>query len=210
MKTIAAYAHSTRARAKKSQYLQAAACLGYTPAVTSKKGVIGFGSPKQQAAQSRNTAQSCGFFVRAPSFGGSDGEPQGSPVQGLRLLPGLPTRSSCLPRLEAGVAVVHSSNYWRPHMAQTLASTGRTAQIFAHPNLFAPPVQQGRLQGRHPKGISILWKIRNDRSYAAYCAQALQDEIKKKVAAAAEWEAVGKALRYDAAALQSRFQRGEI
>jgi hypothetical protein len=83
---------------------------------TSKKGVAGFRSPKQLAAPSRNTAQSCGFFVRAPVFGGLNGEPHGSPVNGLRQLPGLLIRSSCHPHLEVGVAVVQRSN-WRPHMA---------------------------------------------------------------------------------------------
>jgi len=110
----------------KFSLLAAQGCATVSLKSTSKKGVAGFGSPKQLAAQSRNTAQSCGFFVRAPVFGGSDGEPHGSPVNGLRQLPGLPTRSSCLPRLEAGVAVVHCSN-WRPHMVNSnTPQTGTT------------------------------------------------------------------------------------
>ncbi len=51
-------------------------------AVTSKKGVIGIGVPlnflrrKPQISSQRL----CGFVVRAPFFGGSGREPQGSPV----------------------------------------------------------------------------------------------------------------------------------
>ena len=40
--------------------------LPYNSPVTSKKGVVGFGDSKMAAAQSRNPAQNCGFFVRAP------------------------------------------------------------------------------------------------------------------------------------------------
>ncbi len=88
--------------------------------VSAKKALIRFGSLKTLAAQSRNTAQFCGFFVYASFFGGLNGEPQGSPVNGLRQCPGLPTCSSCHPRLEAGVTVSQPT-HWRPIMAQTLA-----------------------------------------------------------------------------------------
>jgi prophage antirepressor-like protein len=93
--------------------------LGYHLPVTSKKGVIGIGVPLHQAAQSRNLRRSCGFLVRAPSFGGSNGEPKGSPVKGLRLVPGTPTRSSCHPRLALRAAVVANRIDWRPIMAQS-------------------------------------------------------------------------------------------
>jgi len=107
--------------------LQAAQrCAKVATKSTSKKGVAGFGDSNQQAALSRDTALVSGFFICAPSFGGSDGRSQDLPVQGLRLLPGSPTRSSCLPRLATGVAVVQSSN-WRPHMANSLTpKTGTT------------------------------------------------------------------------------------
>lgn len=106
MHSIASHARSARARCQSGyKHLTPAKSFGYHPPVSSKKGLIGFDSSTHQAAQSRDTAQVCGFFVRAPVFGGSDGEPQGSPVKGLRLVPGLSTRSSCHPRLTAGVAV---------------------------------------------------------------------------------------------------------
>lgn len=82
---------------------------------TSKKGVAGIAVLKQLAAQSRITAQLCGFFVRASFFGGLNGEPYGSPVNGLRQLPGTATRSSRHPQLQLGVTVVQRSN-WRPIM----------------------------------------------------------------------------------------------
>ncbi len=83
---------------------------------TSKKGVAGICSPTTLAAPSRNTAQSCGFSIHASSFGGLNGEPNGSPVSGLRQCPGLQTCSSRHPRFAAGVAVFQPT-HWRPHMA---------------------------------------------------------------------------------------------
>ena len=84
------------------------------------------------------------------------------------------------------------------------------AQIIQHPHAGKPPVIQTRTRGRLPKRVTSLWRIRSDRSYASYCARVMQEEIQKKLTAAAEWEKVGNMLSYDAAALQSRFQRGEI
>jgi hypothetical protein len=52
--------------------------LRYNPAVMSKKGVIGFCSPLQFAAKSRNRTV-CGFFV-STSYGGADGRAQALPV----------------------------------------------------------------------------------------------------------------------------------
>lgn len=69
----------------------------YNRPVTSKKGVIGIGSPKTLAARSRITAQVCGFSVLASSYGGLNGRAQALPVNGLRQCPGLLTRSSCHP-----------------------------------------------------------------------------------------------------------------
>jgi len=50
--------------------------------VTSKKGVIGIGVPMHFLRRKPQSLpqSSCGLFVRAPFFGGSDREPQGSPV----------------------------------------------------------------------------------------------------------------------------------
>ncbi len=62
-------------------------------------------------------------------------------------------------------------------MAQSLASTGTSAQIFAHPNVFAPPVVQGKLQGRHPKSIALLWRARDERRKAAREAQSMVEKI---------------------------------
>lgn len=121
-----------------SPHLTRRIAIGYHPATPqpSRRGqqlqntVAGICSPEQQAAQSRNTAQVCGFFVRAPSFGGSNGRASALPVKGLRLLPGLQTRSSCLPRFAAGVAVVLRSN-WRPIMVESLASLCAIALVLS-------------------------------------------------------------------------------
>jgi hypothetical protein len=50
--------------------------------VTSKKGVIGIGVPMHFLRRKPQLLPQspCGLFVRAPFFGGSDREPQGSPV----------------------------------------------------------------------------------------------------------------------------------
>lgn len=73
-------------------------------------------------------------------------------------------------------------------MAQSLASTGTSAHIFAHPNLFAPPVVQSRLLGRHPKDIASLRDARYQHRKAAWTAQATADEIdsRRKTIAAFE------------------------
>lgn len=84
------------------------------------------------------------------------------------------------------------------------------AQIIQHPHAGSPPVVQTRIRGRLPNYITSLRTLRNARSYAAYSARVLQEQINKKLAAASELENVGQALRYDAAALQSRLQRGEL
>ncbi len=79
--------------------------LRYTAVVTSNKGVAGIGVPNDVAAKSRSLRKSCGFSVLAPSFGGPNGEPKGSPANSLRCVTGTPTRSGCLPQLALGVAV---------------------------------------------------------------------------------------------------------
>lgn len=106
------------------------ALLSVYHAAVSSIGLTGFSSLMMTAAKSRNTGQFCGFFVRAPFFGGSNGEPQGSPVNQLRCRPGLLTRSSCLPRLAAGVAVVQDDN-WSPNMAKSTATTHVATSAFS-------------------------------------------------------------------------------
>jgi hypothetical protein len=87
----------------------------YDLPVSSKKGLIGIGVPKIAAAKSRNTAQSCGFFVRAPVLAARMGSRKARRLNSLRCGPGTPTRSSCLPRLASGVAVVLTAT-WRASM----------------------------------------------------------------------------------------------
>ena len=65
---------------------------------------------------------------------------------------------------------------------------GASAQIFAHPNLFAPPVQQGRRKGRHPNSIASLWRVRSDKRIAAREAQLQVDRINAYKCAIAEAE----------------------
>ena len=82
---------------------------------TSKKGVAGLGLPKQLAAQSRNTAQTCGFFVRAPVLAARMGSRKARRLMASASCPVVqPVRAASLVGL--GVAVVQRSN-WRPHMA---------------------------------------------------------------------------------------------
>lgn len=85
---------------------------------TSKKGVAGFGSPTTLAAPSRNTAQFCGFFVRASFFGGLNGGAQARRLMASASVPVFQPCSSRHPRLEAGVTVSQPT-HWRPIMVNT-------------------------------------------------------------------------------------------
>lgn len=80
---------------------------------------------------------------------------------------------------------------------------GASAQIFAHPNLFATPVQQQRAKGRHPKCITMLWRVRSDKRTMAYKAEALAREIDRYQARIAEAEGYARALRYNLADLEA-------
>ena len=84
------------------------------------------------------------------------------------------------------------------------------AQIIQHPCAGHPPVVQTRTCGRLPKQITSIRTFINERSYVSYRQRVLQEEINQKLTAAAGCEQVGKTLLYEAAALQSRLQRGEI
>lgn len=83
------------------------------------------------------------------------------------------------------------------------ASMGASAQIFAHPNLFAPPVQQERAKGRHPKCITTLWKVRSEKRWLAYKAEALAEHINNHKIAIAEAEGYARALRYKLSNLEA-------
>jgi hypothetical protein len=82
----------------------------------SKKGVAGFGNPTTLAALSRNTAQFCGFFVRASLFGGLNGGAQARRLMASASVPVFQPCSSRHPHLEMGVTVSQPT-HWRPHMA---------------------------------------------------------------------------------------------
>lgn len=88
--------------------------------------VAGIGLLTTTAAQSRNTAQSCGFFVRAPVFGGSFGGAQARRLSSSAVVPVVQLRSSCHPRLDSCVAVVLRRQL-EPHMANT--SMGASALL---------------------------------------------------------------------------------
>lgn len=80
--------------------------LGYTPPVTSKKGVIGCESPLARGAKP-HPAWFAAFLFLAPSFGGPDGEAQASPVT-LRVPRSLtPVRAAA--QCESWSAVVHQA-----------------------------------------------------------------------------------------------------
>lgn len=139
-KMIAACAGNTGARGQKHPYLQAAGSLGYDSGTPqpSRRGqqlqntVAGIGLLMSTAAQSRNTAQSCGFFDRAPVFGGSFGGPQGRRFNSSAVLPVDQLRSSCHPRLVSCVAVVLRAQL-DPTMAKSLTSVHDDLRVSIHP-----------------------------------------------------------------------------
>lgn len=84
---------------------------------TSKKGVAEFGHSNPLAAQSRNTAQSCGFFVRAPVLAARMGGRKPCRLMASASGPvDQPVRAAS--SFGHGVAVAQNRN-WRPHMAHT-------------------------------------------------------------------------------------------
>jgi hypothetical protein len=88
--------------------------LRYTGVVTSKKGVIGFDSPKHRcdASRSFSFAESAAFLLRLQFLWWLDGRPKGLPVRasGARSV----NPSSYRPCLTAGAVVVSNSTAWRP------------------------------------------------------------------------------------------------
>lgn len=197
----------TGANGKKHQQLPALGSLGYTPAVSSKKGLIGIGVPCNRCDASRSSPADHAASLSVPPFmvartGGRKAR------RFAQAVPGTPTRSSHRPRLASGAVVFANRTAWRPYMAQSHASTGTSAQIFAHPNLFAPPVQQQWLRGRHPKCITPLWKVRSEKRWAAYKAEVLSVEIDRYQARIAEAEGYARALRFNLAGLFAEQTRG--
>jgi hypothetical protein len=104
--------------------------LRYTSPVSSNKGLIGFGIPCNRCDASRRLCtadRAASLFVppvMAARMGGLAAR------RFAQAVPGIPTRSSCRPRLESGAAVVAKRTAWRPHMAHSLASPG-TATLAA-------------------------------------------------------------------------------
>jgi hypothetical protein len=201
MKNIATYAHSTGARCQFGyKRLTVASTLGYHPPVSAKKALIGFGHPKHPYDASRRTPAVSAASLSVPPVMVARWEARKGlpvPARGVRLT----NPSSHRHRLVTGAVVFANHTPWRPHMAQSLASTGAPAQIFAHPNMFAPPVQQGRLQGRHPKGITLLWRVRNSKRHAADRAAQLVERIDAYKCAIAEAEGYAHGCRLTLAEL---------
>jgi Rha family phage regulatory protein len=104
-------------------------CATFLRKSTSKKGVAGIGVPNPLAAQSRNTAQSCGFFVRAPVLAARMGGRKACRLKASACCPvRQPVRAASL--FGDGVAVVLSSN-WRPTMVESLASLCAIALVLS-------------------------------------------------------------------------------
>jgi hypothetical protein len=78
------------------------------------------------------------------------------------------------------------------------------AQIFEHLHAQSVRIVQTRTRGRLPNSIVSLKRIRLDRSFAAYQAETLQEEIVKALQAVAEWERIGASLRLKAESLKQQ------
>lgn len=185
------------------------ATFGYHPAKpqSSRRGqplqntVAGIGLLTTTAAQSRNTAQSCGFFVRAPVFGGSFGGAQARRLSSSAVVPVVQLRSSCHPRLDSCVAVVPRRQL-EPHMANT--STGESAQILTHTRFNRPAVAQGRRAGRLPSSVIQLARAGFKIRCAKEQAIATQKEIATLQGAIASFLKVEEHARYELAALMQK------
>lgn len=200
MKIIATCAHYTGARCQFGcKRLTAASTLGYHPPVSAKKALIGFGDPKHPYDASRRTPAVSAASLSVPPVMVARWEARKGlpvPARGVRFA----NPSSHRPRLAMGAVVFANHTPWRPHMAQIILS----------PYAGKSPVVQTRTRGRLPNAVGNLWRARMVKSQMARINSALKEEISQKLAAADEWQRVGNMLRYDAAALQSRLQRGEI
>lgn len=164
--------------------------LGYTPAVSSKKGLIGCRSPLARGAKP-HPARYAAFHFLATSYGGPDGEAQASPVT-LRV-PRSPTPVRAAAQCRSWSAVVHKARL-----------EINMAQIFEHPHAQFDRVIQTRIRGRLPKSVTSLYRVKQDRRIAEYKAQCLQDEIAKTLSIAIEWEQFGRDLRIKAETLKQK------
>ena len=77
--------------------------LRYNPAVTSKKGVIGFSDLSNHCDESRRTAQFAAFSLRASVLVARMGGRK--PCRFTQVVPGSLTRSSCRPYLAMSAVV---------------------------------------------------------------------------------------------------------
>ena len=115
-------------------------CLRYTPAVTSKKGVIGIGVPLQSHDESRGlSAESAASLSVPPVLAARMGErklrrfPQG--------LPGRPTRSSCRPRLVSGAVVSANHTCLEASMADRIPARALIARTTSPTTGTTDPIQ---------------------------------------------------------------------
>ena len=207
--TIAIQAINTPARGLKALNLTICKLFGYTfpTSQPSRRGqllqntVAGIGLLTTTAAQSRNTAQSCGFFVRAPVFGGSFGGAQARRLSSSAVVPVVQLRSSCRPRLDSCVAVVPRRQL-EPHMANT--SSGASAQILTHTRFNRPAVTQVRRYGRLPSSVISLARAGFKFRCAKDDALAVQKEIATLQGAISSFIRAENHVRYELAALLQR------
>lgn len=152
--------------------------------------MAGCGSPKARGAEP-HPARFAAFLFQVTSFGGPDGRAQALPVT-LRV-----------PRSSTPVRAAAQCGSWSAvvHLARLEINM---AQIFEHPHAQFDRVIQTRIRGRLPKSVTSLYRVRQDRSFAEYKAQCLQEEITKTLSAAIEWEQIGRHLRLKAETLKQQ------
>lgn len=92
----------------------------YNRLVSSKKGLIGFGIPCNHCDESRRTAQFAAFSLCAPVLAARMGGRKA--CRFTQVVPGIPTCSSCRPRLESSATVFANRTIWRPSMATSAFS----------------------------------------------------------------------------------------
>ena len=91
-----------------------------------EKGVVGFGSPLNRCDASRSsTADPAASLSVPPVLAARTGSLRARRF--AQAVPGLPTRSSCRPRLEAGAAVFANRTAWRPIMVHPLGTISERA-----------------------------------------------------------------------------------
>ena len=143
---------------------------GYTGTVSKE---IGFGIPSNPLRRKPQSPHKvCGFFIFAPSFGGSNGRASALPVS-RKCVPGTPTCSSCRPRLESGVAVLANRTDLEATMAHSLNLTAHSsAHVVALPTAALLPIKQSRGPGRRAPNIISLQRFKCSRAAALPAAPA--------------------------------------